>query len=177
MLLLILFLQLQYSYVLPLRYNDLGCWGDARDRAIATLEGTDSTLMDSYHTRTNPILKCARVALARNYKIFAVQNGGWCAGSANARSTYKKYGSSTACAADGEGGPGANQVYEIIGNFDSFWLKAYLDLTHRQRYSIHAKQESQTICNNEFNPFIDNTVKMVSGQTEIEVASNKQVAY
>uniref|UniRef100_H2XWP7 Uncharacterized protein n=1 Tax=Ciona intestinalis TaxID=7719 RepID=H2XWP7_CIOIN len=90
--------------------------------------------MDNYTTRTNPILKCARVALARNYKIFAIQDGGWCASSANARTTYKKYGSSAACAADGEGGQWANQVYEII-------------------------------------------VKMVSGQTEIEVASNKQVAY
>nr|XP_026696274.1 uncharacterized protein LOC108951050 isoform X3 [Ciona intestinalis]XP_026696275.1 uncharacterized protein LOC108951050 isoform X3 [Ciona intestinalis] len=90
--------------------------------------------MDNYKSRSDAILKCARVALARNYEVFAVQHGGWCAGSANARSTYKKYGSSTACAADGEGGQWANQVYEII-------------------------------------------VQTVSGQTEIEVASNKQVAY
>ncbi|XP_078492324.1 uncharacterized protein LOC144747801 [Ciona intestinalis] len=118
MLLLILFLQLQYSYVLPLRYNDLGCWLDTANRAIPTLEGTDPTLTDKYWLRTDAVQKCARVALARNYEVFAIQHGGWCASSANARSTYKKYGRSTGCAADGEGGNWANQVYEIIGIFN-----------------------------------------------------------
>nr|XP_026696272.1 uncharacterized protein LOC108951050 isoform X1 [Ciona intestinalis] len=132
--LLVLILQLRFLEVFAVRYNTLGCWGDTGNRAIPTLERTDPTLMDNYKSRSDAILKCARVALARNYEVFAVQHGGWCAGSANARSTYKKYGSSTACAADGEGGQWANQVYEII-------------------------------------------VQTVSGQTEIEVASNKQVAY
>ncbi|XP_078495830.1 uncharacterized protein LOC144742503 [Ciona intestinalis] len=134
MILLILFLQLQYSYVLPLRFNNLGCWVDTANRAIPPLEGTDPTLTDHYQSRTDSIQKCARVALARNYEVFAIQDGGWCASSADARSTYKKYGSSTACAADGEGAHGASQVYEIL-------------------------------------------VRMVSGQTEIELASKKQVAY
>nr|XP_026696271.1 uncharacterized protein LOC113475751 isoform X2 [Ciona intestinalis] len=136
MLSLILFLQLQYSYVLPLRYNDLGCWLDRYtvSRAVPALEGTDPTLTGNYQLRTDAIEKCARVAWSRNYEVFAMQSGGWCGSSANARSTYKKYGNSSVCAADGRGGPGANQVYEIL-------------------------------------------VKMVSGQTEIELASNKQVAY
>jgi len=30
------------------------------------------------------------------------------------RDTYVKYGPSTACKADGKGGPWANQVYEIV---------------------------------------------------------------
>nr|XP_002120085.1 uncharacterized protein LOC100178911 [Ciona intestinalis] len=133
MLPLILFLQLQYSYVLPLTLNSLGCWTDVTlSRAIPTMEGTDPTLSGSYRHRTDAIQKCARVALARNYEVFGIENSGWCASSANARSTYKKYGNSTNCAANGEGGMFALQVYEIIG-------------------------------------------KMVFGQTEIELASNKQV--
>ena len=48
--------------------------------------------------------------------MFAVQNGGWCAASATASQTYDKYGKSTACKDDGEGGPWANQVYELKGN-------------------------------------------------------------
>ncbi|XP_078495870.1 uncharacterized protein LOC113475751 [Ciona intestinalis] len=106
----------------------------ALSRAIPTLEGTDPTLSDNYKIRSDPILKCTRVAWARKYEVFAVQFGGWCSSSANARSTYKKYGNSSLCAADGTGGPSANQVYEFL-------------------------------------------VKMVSGQTKIELASNKQVAY
>ncbi|XP_078494022.1 uncharacterized protein LOC144749534 [Ciona intestinalis] len=124
MLLLILLLQLQYSNLIAIKYNDLGCWTDSNNpiflgpRSIPTLEGTDPTLSDSYSSRTNALQKCARVALARHYEVFAVQDGGWCAGSADAKSTYKKYGRSTVCAADGKGGPLANQVYEILGNFN-----------------------------------------------------------
>ena len=47
--------------------------------------------------------------------MFAVQDGGWCAASATASSTYNKYGVSSACRQDGEGGPLANQVYVIKG--------------------------------------------------------------
>ena len=49
--------------------------------------------------------------------MFAVQNGGWCASSAGAPSTYDKYGVSGDCRADGEGGPWANQVYVIKGKY------------------------------------------------------------
>ena len=51
------------------------------------------------------------------YSLFAVQNGGWCAASATASQTFDKYGKSTACKADGEGGPWANQVYVMKGNW------------------------------------------------------------
>ena len=47
--------------------------------------------------------------------MFAVQNGGWCAASATAAKTFDKYGKSTACKDDGEGGPWGNQVYVING--------------------------------------------------------------
>ena len=45
--------------------------------------------------------------------MFAVQHSGWCAASATAAKTFDKYGRSTACSSDGEGGPWANQVYVI----------------------------------------------------------------
>ena len=47
--------------------------------------------------------------------MFAVQNGGWCAASTTAAKTFDKYGKSTACKDDGEGGPWGNQVYVING--------------------------------------------------------------
>ena len=50
------------------------------------------------------------------YSMFAVQDGGWCAASATASQTYDKYGKSTECKNDGEGGPLANQVYTIKGS-------------------------------------------------------------
>ncbi|XP_078487830.1 alpha-tectorin-like [Ciona intestinalis] len=53
-----------------------------------------------------------------NHVAIIKTDGGWCASSANARSTYMKYGSSTACLADGEGGFFASQVYEIINDMD-----------------------------------------------------------
>eukprot|EP00058_Branchiostoma_floridae_P006984 XP_002592472.1 hypothetical protein BRAFLDRAFT_68958 [Branchiostoma floridae] len=52
-------------------------------------------------------------ALSRGFTVFAVQDGGWCAGSADGHSTYNRYGPSTDCAGDGKGGPWANDVYEI----------------------------------------------------------------
>ncbi|KAI8514498.1 hypothetical protein Bbelb_070890 [Branchiostoma belcheri] len=78
-------------------YQSLGCWRDTRTRAILTLEETDPRLDNSYPERRNPIEKC-------------YQDGGQCFGSADAQNTYKKYGPSTACAADGEGGPRPNAM-------------------------------------------------------------------
>lgn len=47
--------------------------------------------------------------------MFAIQDGGWCATSASAAKTFNRYGKSSACKSDGEGGPWANQVYYIKG--------------------------------------------------------------
>ena len=98
-----------------LAYKAVGCYRDTSNRAIMTLEGTDSILDGNYWTRRDPIAKCAVAAMRKGYNMFAVQNGGWCASSANARDTYRKYGSSNACAGDGEGGPWANHVYVLTG--------------------------------------------------------------
>ena len=96
-----------------LGYQTVGCYKDTRRRAISTLEGNDLILDGSYWTRKDPIAKCAVAALKRGYTMFAVQNGGWCAASPIASTTYFKYGRSSACKSDGEGGPWANQVYAI----------------------------------------------------------------
>ena len=55
--------------------------------------------------------------------MFALQNGGWCASSADAVKTYQKYGKSTSCATDGEGGAWGNQVYKITAPGDLIDLK------------------------------------------------------
>ena len=45
-------------------------------------------------------------------KIFALQHGGWCAGTSDGDG-YKKYGKSSDCANNGLGGELANHVYEF----------------------------------------------------------------
>ncbi|XP_035695838.1 uncharacterized protein LOC118429462 [Branchiostoma floridae] len=94
-------------------YISLGCWKDGANRAIPTLEGSDPRLDGSYRARANAIEKCYQVARSRGFPMFAVQHGGWCAGSADGLNTYNKYGPSTTCAADGEGGFWGNEVYKI----------------------------------------------------------------
>jgi len=85
------------------------------DRAIPTLEGTDDILDGDYWTRSDPIYKCYEVAEKLGFKVFALQAGGWCASSSTAEKIFNKYGMSSNCANDGEGGPNANQVYYIKG--------------------------------------------------------------
>ncbi|XP_070545888.1 uncharacterized protein [Ptychodera flava] len=96
--------------------ENLGCWTDTINRAIPSLEGQDYRLDGSYHSRNDAIRKCKEAAVSRGFTIFAVQNGGWCASSADAEITYQKYGRSTNCAGDGEGGGWANQVYRITNS-------------------------------------------------------------
>ena len=68
-----------------------------------------------YTARKDAIEKCYQAAKKRGFQVFAVQNGGWCAASRLAAKTFDKYGKSSACKTDGEGGPWANQVYYIKG--------------------------------------------------------------
>jgi len=111
-------------------YDEVGCYKDTGSRAIPTLEGKDSILDGYYSSRTNPIAKCAAAAMRAGYRMFAVQDGGWCAASATAIQTYHRYGKSTACKDDGEGGPWANQVYELKGK-----SKTYLPYSQLNRFS------------------------------------------
>ena len=92
-------------------FTHVGCWRDTRNRAVPTLEGKDKTLIGRYSSRANAIQLCFKAAVARRFKVFALQAGGWCAGSADARG-YKKYGKANNCKA-GKGGGWANDVYVI----------------------------------------------------------------
>ncbi|XP_078381198.1 retinoschisin-like [Oculina patagonica] len=96
-------------------YETIGCFKDHANHAVPTIEGQDSILDGSYKARRNAIEKCYRAAKKRGFRVFAVQDGGWCATSASAAKTFRKYGKSTACRSDGKGGPWANQVYYIKG--------------------------------------------------------------
>ena len=96
-------------------YETMGCFQDRGSRAIPTLEGKDSILDGRYRARQQSIEKCYQAAKKRGFHVFAVQDGGWCASSALAAKTFNKYGKSSACKSDGEGGPLANQVYYIKG--------------------------------------------------------------
>ena len=100
----------------PTDYTDLGCWRDSGRRAIPILEGTDKRLRGDYHRRRDAIEVCYQVAFERGFNYFAVQDGGWCAASANAGSRYNMYGRSRNCRGHGKGGPAANRVYKMSGN-------------------------------------------------------------
>ena len=95
-------------------YTSLGCWKDKEIRAIPTLEGKISILDEPWGSRQDAIQKCFLAAKSLGYAVFAVQAGGWCASSATAKSTFKKYGQSSACNSNGKGGRFASSVYEII---------------------------------------------------------------
>jgi hypothetical protein len=69
----------------------------------------DQQSLDVLPFLTNPTCKTH----STGFTVFAVQNGGWCASSATAGETYTKYGESTDCVGDGEGGGWANRVYRI----------------------------------------------------------------
>eukprot|EP00116_Pleurobrachia_bachei_P015569 sb/3475831/ len=94
------------------RIRRLGCWRDKGQRAIPPMEGSHPALKGSYGSRKDPVRKCADVAASRGFKVFAVQNGGWCASGPHAHRTYKKYGRANNCRG-GEGGGWANDVYAL----------------------------------------------------------------
>ncbi|XP_077969089.1 uncharacterized protein LOC120344865 isoform X2 [Styela clava] len=106
----------------PTSYVYVGCYKEetpwSGGRVIPTVEGKYPTVSDSYGIRTNAIQKCARIAFCLGYKVFALQDDGWCATSENAHLTYSSYGHSSACPpGGGEGAPATNAVYKITNNF------------------------------------------------------------
>ncbi|XP_077968095.1 uncharacterized protein LOC144422133 [Styela clava] len=107
--------QISFETSSSFKYASIGCFKDTGRRAIPQADGRFPTLKGNYQRRSNAIQKCAKVASDKGYKVFSVQNGGWCATGPNAHTTYKKYGPSNACKGDGKGGPWANQVYGVNG--------------------------------------------------------------
>ena len=77
----------------------------------------------SFHTSPRSLISifghaidlCYKAAKARDYHIFALQNGGWCAGMEGSI-RYQKYGKSSNCK-NGRGGLWANDVYQVGGKF------------------------------------------------------------
>ncbi|XP_022800544.1 uncharacterized protein LOC111338336 isoform X2 [Stylophora pistillata] len=105
-------------------FKSIGCWADStKIRAMDSLEGRSSRLKQPYKTRVNALMKCAEVADEQDLKIFGLQNGGQCFGGKNAENTYRKYGQSTECAGDGEGGPWSNEVYSFLDEDDQPLVK------------------------------------------------------
>ena len=92
----------------------IGCFRDTSRRAIPQLDGRNRLLRGNYQRRKFAIQKCLLVAAKYGYKMFGVQNGGWCASGPHAYRTYAKYGRSNRCRG-GKGGPWANDVYRISG--------------------------------------------------------------
>ena len=120
-------------------YTRMGCWADtSQRRAIPTLEGSDPILDNHYLHRKQARLKCLIAASKRGFTVFALQAGGWCASSATAQSTYKRYGTSSGCLPDGKGGSFANHVYKINGkhslSLSILFYYSHLILTFRFFY-------------------------------------------
>ena len=84
--------------------ESLGCWTDSPTRAI---EGGIRIRSE------NPIEDCKKHAMKLGFSVFAVQYNVECFTAANAGETYKKYGVSNGCNAEGRGGGWAQNVYQI----------------------------------------------------------------
>ena len=87
-----------------------------------SLEGKSSFLDGHYKSRTNAIEKCFQAALANDWEIFALQDGGQCFGSSNPSHKYKKHGKANTGCSSGKGGALQNQVY-LISKFMTYFLK------------------------------------------------------
>ena len=105
------YLRLIQNYVF-VDFEHVGCWEDRKSRAVPILERSDDRLRDTYWNRKAAIEKCYVVARENGLRIFSIQNGGQCFGSAD-RNVYKKYGRSTKCK-NMKGGDWANDVYTIL---------------------------------------------------------------
>ena len=88
------------------------------------MDGKDILLRDFYRRRSDAIFKCFAAAARRGYRAFAVQHQGWCATGPRAHLTYRKYGRYNRCR-NGKGGPWANDVYFIRGEFKELVVIMY----------------------------------------------------
>ena len=77
--------------------QSLGCWKDNKKRALTSLENTHYLLDGPYQIRSDPIKKCAQVAIDHDFTIFGIQNGGQCFGGEGGDKRYDMYGPSNLC--------------------------------------------------------------------------------
>ena len=110
---------LNFLNFLSFSAKGIGCFRDTGRRTVATMEGRSRLLKGNYQRRLYAILKCALAAQRRGYRLFTLQNGGWCASSRTAYRTFAKYGKSNRCR-NGKGGPWANDVYVLQGRSSCF---------------------------------------------------------
>ena len=103
----------EHLFFLP-GYFSIGCWRDQPERALPSLEGIFPMLDgNDYKARKLPIKKCATIARVQGFPAFALENGGQCLGGKDILQTYNMYGASSACEADGRGGPWSMEVYKF----------------------------------------------------------------
>ena len=73
-------------------------------------------MVGDYWARQNPIQDCYDAAKKLNFKVFAVQDRGYCSSSETAHMTFDDYGPVDASfCVDGKGGDLANDVYRLNG--------------------------------------------------------------
>nr|XP_039253086.1 uncharacterized protein LOC120330271 [Styela clava] len=97
----------------------LGCFKSMLSKAIPAIEKLNPLLNGVFKKRSDPVRKCARVSASFGHTVFAVQLGGYCQSSANAGSTYMKFGRADNCAR-GKGGLWAMSVYKISDAMDFY---------------------------------------------------------
>ena len=115
------------------------------------MDGRDILLRDFYPRRVDAIKKCAGAALRRGYRVFAVQNQGWCATGPRAQVTYRKYGRSNRCR-NGKGGPWANDVYFVSGM--SVHLRWTFPISSHAQFLFLSSQSCGTFRQATSSPFI-----------------------
>ena len=94
-------------------YTHIGCYGDSiTDKVLPNIEETHQLLTGNFLTRENAITKCAIVAKEKGYKVFGIQDGGWCGASKYGHLNFNKYGKADNCV-NGKGGMLSFDVYAI----------------------------------------------------------------
>ena len=94
-------------------YVHVGCWNNCQKcQPLPSLEGTHPYLNRSHHSRQYKLLRCYNAAKEKKMSVFALRNGGMCAGSRNLID-YTQFGEQRYDCEGGKGGKELNNVYQI----------------------------------------------------------------
>ncbi|KAL4224243.1 hypothetical protein ACF0H5_017696 [Mactra antiquata] len=125
-----------------------GCWSyDSKIGTIPSVEGLDSSLMDPYKGRSEPIRKCGQYAKTHGYNIFAVFNGGQCLTGPHAAAEFTKPGASNKCDRKGVGSSESINVYTFDPDIDGQW-SSWSDYGHCTRSCGLGRQYRYRRCDN-----------------------------